>query len=244
MGLEMMSLDDRRARSALLVLVPGVDHVIGTYRRTATADGASVPPHITLLSPFFAPAEITPTIRQRIIQVVTRTPRFRYALTATEQFPAGVMYLKVEPVSPFRTLIAALRREFCEFASYWDQFAEVVPHVTVANVAIAGAGLLTGVAPTLASHLPVHGEVREVVLMHRVRPSPAPWNIQERFPLAAPVTRTMTPRPHGRQRDAAPLGVIARQVPPAEHDHADEDHANQVVALTPPHAATSGLSAR
>jgi 2'-5' RNA ligase len=184
MPLESMSLPERRARSALLILVPEVASLVETYRRSYTADGASVPPHITLLCPFLAPSEIPAAEHQRIAQAITDVPQFDFMLTSVNRFPTGVMYLAPAPADPFRMLIDRLRRAFAEVAPYWDGFADVVPHVTVADAALTDDATLTAIERVVANHLPVWCAADEVVLMQRIRPAPAPWDIQGRFPLA------------------------------------------------------------
>ena len=81
-------------------------------------------------------------------------------------------------------LIARLRREFDELSPYWDQYAEVVPHITVADAALADSpATLAGIAAAISPRLPIRCAARESVLLQRVRPAPAPWDVQGRFPL-------------------------------------------------------------
>lgn len=186
-SLETMSLEERQARSGLVVVVPEVAGLIDRYRRRYTAAGAGVPPHVTLMSPFFAPAETTPTMRRRIRRIVAAVPRFDFALTRAAWFPGGVLYLTPEPAAPFLDLIARLRRAFPEVSPYWDRFAEVVPHLAIADAALADPpGVLDEVEAAASARLPVRCAAREAVLLQRVRPSPAPWDVQGRFPLADP----------------------------------------------------------
>src|SRR5690554_5565823 len=51
-ALETLTVDERRAKSALILMVPGVTELVGDYRRKYTEDGATVPPHFTLMFPF------------------------------------------------------------------------------------------------------------------------------------------------------------------------------------------------
>jgi 2'-5' RNA ligase len=183
-ALEQMSLGERRSRSALVIAVPDVAHIIGGYRRAHTEDGSSVPSHITLLSPFLAPAETTASVRQRVANVGSRFPSFEFQATKVNQFPTGVMYLALEPVGPFLELISRLRKEFPEVTPYWDQFDQVVPHITVADSALTDApDVLRDIASNVSCRLPVHCTAREIVLIQRVRPAPAPWDNMGRFSL-------------------------------------------------------------
>jgi 2'-5' RNA ligase len=185
-ALEAMVRAEPGAGSALLFVVPEVDELVGGYRRRYTADGAVVPPHITLLHPCFAPAAVTPALLRRVARVVAAVPAFGFSLAGVARFPGGgVLYLAPEPAAPFVALITRLRRAFPEIPTYWDAYDGVVPHLTVADLALADRpDLGDAVAAALAPHLPVRCAAREAVLLQRVRPFPAPWVVGARFPLA------------------------------------------------------------
>ena len=101
----------------MLIAVPKVIDLIGHYRARYTQDGGSTPPHVTLLQPFFAPSEVTPTVRRRIQRVVGAVPAFSSAAWVAT-FASGVLYLEVERAAPFVDLITLLRDEFRETAPY------------------------------------------------------------------------------------------------------------------------------
>jgi 2'-5' RNA ligase len=184
-SLDEMTVDERRARSALLIVVPEVEPLIGDVRRRYTAEGAHVPAHLTLLNPFFAPAETTPAVRRRVAEVVGAFPSFGLSLTRLASFPQGVLYLTPEPATPVIELITRLRNAFPEVAPYWDGYEEVVPHVTIADAAFADPpSLRRDVVARLTGRLPISCLVREAVLLQRVRPAPAPWDEQSRFAFA------------------------------------------------------------
>lgn len=185
MGLEEMSIEERRARSALVLVVPDVEDLVSPYRRTLTADGANVPAHITLMSPFFAPSEMSSGVNARIGRIAGAFPAFDFSLTGVARFPGGVMYLTPEPVQPFLDLIRMLRQEFTEVSPYWDQFPEVIPHTTVADAALADDSIsLDQVESAIWKQLPVQCSALEVLLVQRTRPVPAPWDVTGRFALA------------------------------------------------------------
>lgn len=181
-ALDPMSLDERRARSALVVVVPTPAEPVEAYARRYTRAGASVPPHVTLMHPFLAPNEVTAAVRRRICLAVEAVPAFPYALTGVAEFPGGVVYLTPEPAAPFVALIARLRQAFPEVRPFWDAYDAVVPHVTVADLALADrAGLRDEIETAVAPHLPLRRLAREAVLLQRVRPAPAPWDVRGRF---------------------------------------------------------------
>ena len=191
MALDAMWLQERRARSALLIVVPEVALLIDSYRQAYTADGASVPSHITLYHPFFAPDETTPEVRRRIAEVAAATPRFDFTVSSVSRFPAGLMYLAPEPADPFLDLIAGLRQEFREVSPYWDQYDEVMPHLTVADPAVGDAAAhLARIEAIISEQLPIRCAAHDIVLLQRIRPAPAPWDVQGRFPLGAHATGT------------------------------------------------------
>jgi 2'-5' RNA ligase len=174
------------AGSVLLLALPELAGLVDVYRRRYTADGVVVPPHITLLYPFFAPDEITPSLLQRIAGVVASSPAFAFSLHRLAKFPQGVLYLAPEPTAPLVGLISQLRREFPEIRSYWDDYGEVTPHLTVADLALTDRpDLDLEIDATLAGQLPIWSQAREAVLLQRLRPRPAPWDERGRFPLAS-----------------------------------------------------------
>jgi 2'-5' RNA ligase len=178
--------EEGRAGSVLLLALPELAGLVDGYRRQYTADGAVVPPHITLLYPFFAPDEITPALLQRIASVVASVPAFDFSLARLASFPPGVLYLAPEPAAPIVGMITQLQRAFPEIRPYWDDYGEVTPHLTVANLAQSDRpNLDREIEATLAGQLPIHCRAREAVLLQRLRPHPAPWDERGRFPLVA-----------------------------------------------------------
>lgn len=186
MALEAMSLEERRARSGLVLVVPEVNGLVGGYLRRYSEAGANVPPHITLLSPFLAPSEVTSEIMRRLEQVIGGAPVFRFSLARLARFsPGSVVYLAPEPAAPFVELITRLRQAFPEVPSYWDEYDEIVPHLTVADLTLTDDNDLQGeIEGVLTAYLPVQCMAHEAVLLQRVRPAPAPWDVRGRFSLA------------------------------------------------------------
>jgi 2'-5' RNA ligase len=183
--LDTMSLKERRARSAVLIVVPEAMPLIDLFRRAHTADGGSVPSHITLLSPFLAPAEIIPEVHERIATAVADTPAFTVTLNRTGWFGDRILYLAPEPVASILGLVSRLRETFSEVDTYWEHFGVVKPHVTVADAELAGGPeRLKAIEREIVPQLPLVFEVREITLMQRLRPSPAPWDVQGTYALA------------------------------------------------------------
>jgi 2'-5' RNA ligase len=184
-ALEALTTEERRAKSALILAVPEVVSVVTGYRRKYTADGATVPPHFTLLFPFLAPSEVTPDVAERIGDVAAAVACFDFTLSRVDRFPGSVMFLTPDLPEPFVDLIERFRKAFPEVSPYWDTLDQIVPHLTVADRALVDSPeRLDDIRRALTPHLPIRCEAREVVLLQKVRASPAPWEVHGRFPLA------------------------------------------------------------
>ena len=184
-ALESLSVEDRREKSALIFVVPEVVSLIDGFRRQYTADGASVPPHFTLMFPFLAPAEVTPGVLERIGDVTAAVPGFDFTLSRVDRFLSSVMFLAPDQPGPFIDLIERFRKAFPEVSPYWDKLDTIVPHITIADEALVdSAERLDDIGRTVSARLPIRCVAREVVLLQQVRPSPATWDAQGRFPLA------------------------------------------------------------
>lgn len=182
MTTKMLTLQQQRERSVLVVALPTLSPLIQDIRRQATEDGPSVPPHITLYSPFFAPDETNDGVIRRIASTVDGTQTFGIRI---ERFPSGVWFLRPTPADPLRNIIQALRREFPEVSPYWDRYSEVVPHITLADEAVIGQQAISSFLDTISMALPIHLEVDTITWLQRRRPSPAPWDPVASFPLTS-----------------------------------------------------------
>jgi len=183
-SVDSLSIEERRAGSALSFVVSEVVDIVGTFRSQYTEDGSGVPPHVTLFYPFFAPSEITPEILGRVERVTSAVRPFDFAVTGLAAFSQAVIYLTPEPATPFLELIARLWNEFTEITPYWAEYDEVVPHITIADLALAeGADLRAEVEAMITPRLPIRCTASEVRLLQRLRPAPAPWDVRASFPL-------------------------------------------------------------
>jgi hypothetical protein len=102
-----MVISEPRAGSALLLVVPEVDELVGDIRRRYPADGVVVPPRITLLDPFVDPAAIAPAVLRPVARVVGAAPVFGFSLARVARFAADrALCLAPEPAAPFGGLIS------------------------------------------------------------------------------------------------------------------------------------------
>ena len=126
----MMQADE----SALVVLVPAAEVLVGPYREKYDPSAAAgMPAHITLLYPFVAPDEIGSRLRGDLASLFERFALFEFALTEGRRFP-GVFYLAPEPADAFRNMTLAILEAYPEFPPYGGRHAEIVPHLSVAQL--------------------------------------------------------------------------------------------------------------
>ena len=121
--------------TALVVLVPEADPLIGNLRAKHTPGGRrGMPSHITLLVPFVDSERLDDSVLEKLRRAVGGGRAFDFALTETARFDTGVLYLVGEPVEPIRQLISRLCAAFPDCAPYGGEFApqEVIPHCTIA----------------------------------------------------------------------------------------------------------------
>jgi 2'-5' RNA ligase len=164
-------------RSAVVVPVPEAAAAVDRWReRTCEAKPSTgVPPHVTLLVPFVAPAEITDDVIAELRDVLA-VPAFPLELRELRRFP-GTLYLAPEPAAPFARLTAALGRRFPGCPPYGDPSLAVIPHLTVAQ---GDDALLDRAAAEVTSALPLRAEIRETLLLEH---DGARWQVRERFRL-------------------------------------------------------------
>ena len=139
------------AETALVVLLPELEPLIGGWRRRYTGDGPrGMPPHVTLIFPFADSAEVDDRL-ERLEAVFGAFAPFETALPGTARFP-GLLYLRPEPAEPFAAITEALVEAFPEFPPYGGEFEEIVPHVTVVQ---GDDEVVAAAERELASQLPV-----------------------------------------------------------------------------------------
>jgi 2'-5' RNA ligase len=170
--------------SALVVLVPEAELLVKPFRdRYDHSAAEGVPAHVTVLYPFKAPSELTAVI-PTLHELLARCPAFSFALARAHRFP-GVLYLAPLPDEPFKALTRIVVEHFPELLPYRGAFAEIIPHLTVAQV--ADEGQLDGIALEFGraarDHLPVPARAAVVALMDNQQ---GQWQVRARFRLGRP----------------------------------------------------------
>jgi 2'-5' RNA ligase len=164
------------ADSAVVVLLPELEPLIGGWRRGYTGDGArGMAAHVTLIFPFADTADLGDRLAPlgRALGVFAA---FEVTLIETARFP-GLMYLRPEPEEPFVAMTEAIAVAFPEFPPYGGKFEEIVPHVTVAE---ADEPVLADAERELVPKLPVKARVERAWLVEN---TPAGWRRHTAFPL-------------------------------------------------------------
>jgi 2'-5' RNA ligase len=164
------------AETAVVVLLPELDPLIGGWRRRYTGDGArDMPPHVTLIIPFADSADLNDRLGP-LGRVLGAFAPFDVAVAETARFP-NLLYLQPEPEEPFVAMTKALESAFPEFPPYAGDSDEIVPHVTVAQ---ADEEVLAGIERELVPQLPVKARVERGWLVEN---TPAGWRRHTAFPL-------------------------------------------------------------
>jgi 2'-5' RNA ligase len=176
------SVEDRRARSDVMFALPKLSPLIDEFRKQYTADGrAGIPPHISLLNPFYAVDEMTPAIKERIAKVAATVPPFEAQISGFGRFDNRILYFTVSAKEEIGALIERFREEFSEIGSYWDRYSTITPHITIAES--QDPTVLDTIEARVQEAISINLSLGEVTLMQRVKPSPAPWDVQGQWPL-------------------------------------------------------------
>lgn len=168
-------------RSAVVVYVPDAEPVVGHLRDELDRSAAwGVGAHVTVTFPFVPPPVIDADVLRRLARAVAGVAAFTVRFERTAWFGETTLYLAPEPATPFRNLTAAVLGEFPEHPPYGGEFAEVVPHLTVADV--SKPDRLLAAEHEVRSSLPVTAEVNAVHLIAGA-PSPNSWRTLAVLPL-------------------------------------------------------------
>jgi 2'-5' RNA ligase len=168
--------------SALVSLIPEAEDLVDAFRRCYDpSDAIGVPAHVTILYPFLPPAQLTPAVITTLRKLFLDVPGFTVSFADLQRFP-DVLYLAPTPSGPFRELTALISGAFPDAPPYGGAFAEVIPHLTIAQV--SDAGKLDQIAldfqQAARDRLPIRARVGTVSLMEN---SSGTWQFIERFSL-------------------------------------------------------------
>lgn len=159
--------------TALLVEVPEAEPAVARLRLAHDPVAArGVPAHVTVLFPLDGVPDRGALAR------VAELPAFGYRLARVGEFP-GVVWLAPEPAAPFVALTDAARAAFPDQPPYRGEFAETVPHLTVAMT--DDAALRRTIAAELDAHLPIAARATHLAVY--TSDDAGQWRCVERLPL-------------------------------------------------------------
>jgi len=171
-----------KVESALIIEVAEADALVRTYRAQYDPSAAAgMPPHITLLYPFVAPTQIDEVVLRRLRDICSQHEPLALQLTKTCRFP-DVLYLAPQPETPLKGLMSDIFAAFPDSPPYGGAFAEVIPHLTVAQV--EDVDILDRVTARFTQEardkLPLASKVEEVQLWDNVTGG---WQLRDKFDL-------------------------------------------------------------
>jgi hypothetical protein len=141
------------SRFALVVpfpeLAPAVDEL--RERTCLSKPSHGMPPHVTLLVP-------SPPDARTLGEELRAFEPFDVTFARVDRFP-GTAWLAPEPAEPFVAMVGALVARFPSFRPDDGRFADVVPHLTVAQAEFDVA------VPELEASLPLHARVERALLL-------------------------------------------------------------------------------
>jgi 2'-5' RNA ligase len=167
-------------RSALVVVVPGVEPVVDALRRRHDPmSGRGVPAHVTVLHPFRS------VVDEETVAAVERLAGSLDAFTATfarvGQFPGSVVFLEPEPIHRFKDLTAAMVEAFPDCPPYGGAFTDPHPHLTVGNR--VDEPTAQHIESVLSTSLPIAFLVDRLTLL--VEDDDGHWTVDRSWPLRA-----------------------------------------------------------
>lgn len=146
----------------MLAVVEEVEPLVEHWRRRFDpAASARIPAHVTVLAPFLQIDRIGPTVAGDLRSLIGEHSPFTVRFGGCRRFP-DVLYLAPTPDQPFRALTEAIVARWPEAPPYGGQFAEVVPHLTVAHG--QEARIFDEVEAALTARLPVAAKISSVSL--------------------------------------------------------------------------------
>ncbi|WP_219512568.1 2'-5' RNA ligase family protein [Nonomuraea ceibae] len=123
----------RAGESALLAVVKEAEPFVAHWRRRFDSfTETGVPAHVTVLVPFLDAGRIDAATERELGLILGAHAPFAVRFERCGRFPE-VLYLEPAPGGPFRELTGAVVKRWPEAPPYGGQFAEVVPHLTVAH---------------------------------------------------------------------------------------------------------------
>jgi hypothetical protein len=190
MTASMYSLDDPvpgppPTQTAVIVPVLAAEQVIGEHhRRLDRAASWGVPPHITVLYPFVPPEAVDRTTGAALLAAVRSVDAFECTFAATDWFGSDALWLAPRPAEPLRRLTLAVWAAFPACPPYEGQYDDIVPHLTVGELAMGGLDDLRAAEAAVRVHLPLTAWIDHALLIAGSS-QPRSWRTVLRLPLGS-----------------------------------------------------------
>ncbi|MFC9398107.1 2'-5' RNA ligase family protein [Streptomyces sp. NPDC057027] len=160
--------DDRASgfqagQTGLIVRIPEAEPSVRGWRELFDPSArAGVPAHVTVLFPFLNEGRIDALVHSVLADVLGSHPAFDLRFERCGRFP-GVLHLVPEPDTQLRHLTEAIADRWPEAPPYGGRFAEVVPHLTIAQG--QEDAVLEEIEADLATRIPFTAHVSSVELI-------------------------------------------------------------------------------
>ncbi len=164
-------------RTALIVVVPEAEPLVGDWRERYDNASLGIPAHVTLLFPFVSTDVADDALLEELRALFATRPSFSFSLPRVARFPE-VAWLAPEPAAPFRALTELILSHYRDYPPYEGIHDEVIPHLTVG---VGDTTLQDEIDAELTPHLPIHADARHVTLL--VEDDEGRWRVGEEFPL-------------------------------------------------------------
>ncbi|MEV7525127.1 2'-5' RNA ligase family protein [Streptomyces sp. NPDC091371] len=150
-------------QTGLVVKVPEAEPAVRAWReRLDPSAWAGVPAHVTVIFPFLDESRLGAPVHSALAGVLGSHEAFDLRFERSGRLPEA-LYLVPEPDTPVKRLTAAIVARWPEAPPYGGRFAEVVPHLTVAQN--QADEVLEKVEADFAGRLPFTARVSSVELM-------------------------------------------------------------------------------
>ncbi|MEV6158306.1 2'-5' RNA ligase family protein [Nonomuraea sp. NPDC052129] len=146
----------------MLAAVREAEPLVGSWRRRLDSSAsAGIPAHVTVLFPFLDIDRVGSAVIDDLTALIGEHSPFAVRFETCRRFP-DVLYLAPTPEQPFRALTEAVAARWPEAPPYGGQFADVIPHLTVAHG--QQAQVFHEVEAAITPRLPVTAHVSSVSL--------------------------------------------------------------------------------
>ncbi|MQA35017.1 2'-5' RNA ligase family protein [Modestobacter roseus] len=171
--------------TAVLVLVPEADPVIGDHRLQFDVSASwGVPAHVAVVYPFVPPNQVDQGLLTGLRRVLAGLPAFDCVLDHTAWFGEEVLWLAPADDEPFRRLTEAVVAAFPDHPPYRGAHgADPKPHLSLAERRLGDEAGLRRVEETITGQLPIRSRIGTVSLFAGTR-EPDSWHVVAEFPLA------------------------------------------------------------